>query len=72
MTKIYPTCSLCNTVPELGLYDGLYLGRGFICTTCEQRMLKTTPENEEYEWFIREIRVLNLSLSNEYLEKKFR
>jgi len=49
--NIIPKCFICGEVPMGGIRDGLYIGRKFICSSCENKIVSTNTSDAEYSFF---------------------
>lgn len=63
MNNIYPKCTLCGGNPTNGLYDGIRLYGMFICSGCEQHIIRSENDSMEYQHNIQLIRAF-LSSNN--------
>lgn len=45
--KVVPVCFLCGKVPQEGFCSGFFLRGIFICSECENKLIKSKPEKEE-------------------------
>ncbi|WP_261134700.1 sigma factor G inhibitor Gin [Bacillus sp. Marseille-Q3570] len=39
--------------------EGIYIFQHFLCSDCEQRMVVTDTDDEEYQYFIEKLRKIN-------------
>ncbi len=58
MNNVFPKCKLCGSNPRYGLYDGFRLGKKFICSACEQRIIHADIGDFEYDRNIGNIKKL--------------
>ena len=49
------TCAVCDNQKE----KGLNVYNLFICSQCEQKMVKTEPEDPSYAYFVEKLKRLN-------------
>lgn len=56
--NIFPKCSLCGKVPRNGLYDGFRLNRKFICSDCEEHIVRSGIGSLDYYKNICDIRAI--------------
>lgn len=56
MDNLYPECSWCGKTPQQGLYDGFRLAGKFICTICEQHLLKADIGTQDYQTNVENMR----------------
>lgn len=55
--KVVPVCALCKKIPEQGLRGGFFLKGIFICKSCENELITSTPENQsEYKGAIAKLK----------------
>ncbi|SEO39163.1 Inhibitor of sigma-G Gin [Amphibacillus marinus] len=53
-------CHLCDQSQK----EGLYIYNLYICNSCEQEMLKTQPEDPNYQFFVNKLRRIRQHLIN--------
>lgn len=55
--KVLPVCYLCNLVPSEGIRSGFFLKGVFICSKCEQDLIKyKADDTERYKFVIDRLR----------------
>lgn len=60
MSIILPRCVFCENVPVKGIKGGYLLKKHFICSACEQMLLKVQVGSPAYETFVVGIKKLSL------------
>ncbi|NLL52647.1 MAG: hypothetical protein GX248_08095 [Peptococcaceae bacterium] len=56
MHNVFPKCEICGLIPYFGLYDGLRLGKKFICSQCEKQILQTKAQDPQYQVNVQNIK----------------
>ncbi|WLD93439.1 sigma factor G inhibitor Gin [Alkalihalobacillus sp. AL-G] len=49
------TCMVCEKKAE----KGIHIFHHFLCCNCEQKMISTDTDDEEYQYFIEKLRKIN-------------
>ena len=47
--KLYPICAICGSIPEKGICGGIRLKKGFICYSCERKIVGLAVGEGQYE-----------------------
>jgi len=58
MDNIYPKCALCGSTPAFGLYDGFRLGKKFVCSGCEEKIVAADINQHQYTIHIQNMKKL--------------
>lgn len=51
----WETCGICDEEKT----EGYYLYKMYICTACEQKLIRTDPTDERYQYYIRKLKQIN-------------
>ncbi|NLJ99840.1 MAG: hypothetical protein GX318_01205 [Clostridia bacterium] len=46
--NLLPKCIACESTPPGGINDGILICRKFLCTACEEDIIKTPIEDSNY------------------------
>ncbi len=58
VAKILPLCIICEQVPSGGIRDGIVVAGSFICSRCEQEIVKTEIGAASYSYFQEKLKKL--------------
>lgn len=56
--KILPVCIICEQVPSGGIRDGIMISGGFICSKCEQEIVRIQAGEAGYDYFQQKLKRL--------------
>ncbi|MBO8157643.1 MAG: sigma factor G inhibitor Gin [Bacillaceae bacterium] len=48
-------CQICQEEKD----EGIIVYHAFICSDCEQEIVKTEPEDEKYNYFVKKLKIIN-------------
>ena len=57
MGKNIHICGICNQTKE----DGFFLYQLYICQECEEKIISTSPKDENYQFYVEKLRAINQS-----------
>lgn len=50
--NLLPKCFICETTPAGGIAEGIMIGRGFLCTSCEMAIVRLRwNDDEDYDYY---------------------
>jgi hypothetical protein len=55
--KIGETCMICEETKQ----TGIHICNQFICKSCEQELVKTDTEDDQYEYYLKKLRKINVT-----------
>ncbi|MCD5326074.1 sigma factor G inhibitor Gin [Pontibacillus chungwhensis] len=58
--SIYETCGVC----ECRRKNGIHLYNLFICKDCEREIVQTSPEDQQYQYFLKKLK--NITQTKQY------
>lgn len=51
--NLIPKCIVCGSTPYKGLHGGIFIGKYFLCYTCEEEILRLESGDRSYQYYLR-------------------
>jgi hypothetical protein len=56
--NLLPKCLICENTPSGGIADGVFIGKRFLCASCEIRIVTLRWNDEDYQFYSQGLRRL--------------
>lgn len=51
--NLIPKCIVCGSTPYKGIHGGIFIGKHFLCYTCEEEILRLESGDRAYQYYLR-------------------
>lgn len=51
--NLIPKCIVCGSTPYKGIHGGIFIGKEFLCYTCEGEIVLLESGSEGYEYYLK-------------------
>ncbi len=56
--NLIPKCIVCGSTPYKGIHGGIFIGKEFLCYTCEEEIVLLESGDERSQYYLNGLKVI--------------